>query len=87
MEAALSGTPVLASRMDGNVGMLGAGYGGYFPPGDAAALAALLRDCRRDIAQGSGKLAVLQAQCEARAPLFEPAAEKAALLAVLNELP
>ena len=36
---------------------------------------------------GSGKLAVLQAQCEARAPLFEPAAEKAALLAVLNELP
>ncbi|MBW8313893.1 MAG: TIGR04348 family glycosyltransferase [Hydrogenophaga sp.] len=87
MEAALSGTPVLASRMDGNVGMLGAGYGGYFPPGDAAALAALLRDCRRDIAQGSGKLAVLQAQCDARAPLFEPAAEKAALLAVLNELP
>ena len=87
MEAALSGTPVLASRMDGNVGMLGAGYGGYFPPGDAAALAALLRDCRRDIAQGSGKLAALQAQCEARAPLFEPAAEKAALLAVLNELP
>lgn len=87
MEAALSGTPVLASRMDGNVGMLGAGYRGYFPPGDAAALAALLRDCRRDIAQGSGKLAVLQAQCEARAPLFEPAAEKAALLAVLNELP
>jgi putative glycosyltransferase (TIGR04348 family) len=87
MEAVLSGTPVLASRMDGNVGMLGAGYGGYFPPGDAAELAALLRDCRRDIAQGSGKLAVLQAQCEARAPLFEPAAEKAALLAVLNELP
>jgi putative glycosyltransferase (TIGR04348 family) len=87
MEAALSGTPVLASRMDGNVGMLGAGYGGYFPPGDAAALAALLRYCRRDIAHGSGKLAALQAQCEARAPLFEPAAEKAALLAVLNELP
>jgi putative glycosyltransferase (TIGR04348 family) len=86
MEAALSGTPVLASRMDGNVGMLGAGYCGYFPSGDAAALAALLRNCRRDIAQGSGKLAALQAQCEARAPLFEPAAEKAALLAVLNEL-
>ena len=87
MEAALCGTPVLASHMDGNVGMLGAGYGGYFPPGDAAALAALLRECCRDIAQGSGKLATLQAQCEARAPLFEPAAEKAALLAVLNELP
>jgi putative glycosyltransferase (TIGR04348 family) len=87
MEAVLSGTPVLASRMDGNVGMLGAGYGGYFPPGDAAALAALLRECRRDIASGTGWLARLQAQCEARAPLFEPAAEKAALLAVLAERP
>ena len=43
MEATLSGTPVLASRIAGNVGMLGAGYGGYFPPGDAAALVALLR--------------------------------------------
>lgn len=86
MEAALSGTPVLASHMDGNVGMLGAGYGGYFPPGDAVALAALLRDCRRDIANGSGKLATLQAQCAARAPLFEPAAEKTALLSLLNEL-
>ena len=86
MEAALCGTPVLASRMDGNVGMLGAGYGGYFPPGDAAALAALLRDCRRDIAAGTGKLATLQAQCAARAPLFEPAAEQAGLLALLQEL-
>lgn len=86
MEAALCGTPVLASHIDGNVGMLGAGYGGYFPPGDAAALAALLRDCRRDIAADTGKLAALQAQCSARAPLFEPAAERSALLSLLNEL-
>jgi putative glycosyltransferase (TIGR04348 family) len=85
MEAALSGTPVLASRMDGNVGMLGAGYGGYFPLGDAAALADLLRACRRDIAGGGSVLAGLQAQCEARAPLFEPAAEQAALLRALAE--
>jgi putative glycosyltransferase (TIGR04348 family) len=83
MEAALCGTPVLASRMDGNVGMLGAGYGGYFPTGDAAALADLLRTCRRDIASGGGRLAALQAQCSDRAPLFEPAAEQAALLRVL----
>ena len=32
MEATLSGTPVLASRIDGNVGMLGADYAGYFEP-------------------------------------------------------
>ena len=83
MEAVLSGTPVLASHMDGNVGMLGAGYGGYFPVGDAAALADLLRACRRDIARSGGRLAALQAQCLERAPLFEPAAEQAALLRVL----
>ena len=83
MEAALCGTPVLASRMDGNVGMLGAGYGGYFPTGDAAALAALLRACRRDIARSGDTLAALQAQCAVRAPLFEPAAEQAALLQAL----
>jgi putative glycosyltransferase (TIGR04348 family) len=83
MEAALCGTPVLASRMDGNVGMLGTDYGGYFPTGDAAALAVLLRACRRDIVGGGSVLADLQAQCKARAPLFEPAAEQAALLQAL----
>lgn len=86
MEAALCGTPVLASRVAGNVGMLGTDYGGYFPVGDAAALASLLRSCREDIALGAGKLAALQAQCSARAPLFEPRAEQAALLAVLQGL-
>lgn len=85
MEAVLCGTPVLASRIAGNVGMLGTGYGGYFPPGDASALAALLRACRRDIATGAGKLAALQAQCESRAPLFDPRAERAGLLALLDE--
>ena len=46
LEAVCSGTPVLASRIDGNVGMLGADYAGYFPWGDAAALAGLLQRCR-----------------------------------------
>ena len=39
IEAVRSGVPVLASRIDGNVGLLGADYDGYFPVGDAAALA------------------------------------------------
>jgi putative glycosyltransferase (TIGR04348 family) len=86
MEAALCGTPVLASRMDGNVGMLGTAYGGYFPVGDAAALVAELRACRRDITNSGGRLAALRAQCSQRAPLFEPAAEQAALLRVLAGL-
>ena len=86
MEAALCGTPVLASRMDGNVGMLGAGYGGYFPAGDAAALAALLRQARREQGQGGVLLSGLQAQLASISGQFEPAAEKAALLGLLSEL-
>ncbi len=79
MEAVCSGTPVLASRMDGNVGMLGGGYEGYFPVGDAPALAAMLRRCKNDKAF----LDHLSSQCAARAPLFSPAAEKAALLGLV----
>lgn len=90
MEAVCSGTPVLASRIDGNVGMLGPDYGGYFPWGDAAALADLLQRCREGMgegmASGASMLATLQAQCSLRAPLFEPAAERAALLALLHDL-
>jgi len=90
MEAICSGTPVLASRIDGNVGMLGAGYAGYFPWGDAPALANLLLRCREDSqasARGGASIfSGLQAQCRLRAPLFEPAAERAALLALLHEL-
>jgi putative glycosyltransferase (TIGR04348 family) len=83
MEAVRSGTPVLASRVPGNVGMLGADYKGYFPVGDAAALAALLRRCRRP---GEGLLARRAVQCAARAPLFDAARERQALLGLLAEL-
>jgi putative glycosyltransferase (TIGR04348 family) len=87
MEAVRSGTPVLASRIPGNVGMLGADYDGYFPHGDAAALADLLLRCRHP---GQGPTAALLphlgAQCALRAPLFAPATERAALLRLVAEL-
>lgn len=86
LEAVLCGTPVLASRIDGNVGMLGADYGGYFAPGDAPALVQALRDCRAGLGEPGGRLAALHAQCELRAPLFDPRTEQAALLALLHEL-
>ena len=35
MEAVCSGTPVIASRIPGNLGMLGADYPAVFAPGDA----------------------------------------------------
>ncbi len=78
LEAVQSGTPVLASRIDGNVGMLGADYAGYFDLGDDAALAELLLRCRDDAAF----LPLLGQQCEARAALFEPAREQK----LLNQL-
>lgn len=75
MEAICSGTPVLASRIDGNVGLLGEGYAAYFEPGDAQGLAQALLTLRTN----APALSELQAQCAVRAPLFAPAAERAAL--------
>ncbi len=84
MEAVRSGTPVLASRVDGNVGMLGEDYAGYFDHGDAGQLARLLEQCRDE--GEAGLLARLRAQCERRAPLFTPEAERAGLLKLLEDL-
>jgi putative glycosyltransferase (TIGR04348 family) len=78
MEAMCSGTPVLASRIDGNVGLLGEDYAGLFEPGNAQALADLLLACRSP-QTGHALVAHLQHQCALRAPLFEPSAERAAL--------
>ena len=86
MEAVRAGTPVLASRIPGNVGMLGPRYAGYFEPGDAAGLAALLREARRTLGQKRGLLARLATQCAQRAPLFAPAAEQQALLDLVAHL-
>ncbi len=101
MEAVCSGTPVLASRIAGNVGMLGLDYPGYFEHGDAEALAGLLVRCRnheaapglrvRDStaahALGSDPLyARLQAHCEKRAPLFAAKTEQAALIKLVHDL-
>lgn len=41
-EALRIGVPVLASRISGNIGLLGENYAGYFPVGDQRALARLL---------------------------------------------
>jgi putative glycosyltransferase (TIGR04348 family) len=82
MEAVRCGTPVLASRISGNVGMLGRDYHGTFEPGDAAGLAALLQRLRDDPAMLQG----LCAQCDQRSPLFEPARERATLNNVIAQL-
>lgn len=86
MEAIRCGTPVLASRVPGNVGMLGADYEGYFPHDDGQALAHLVLRCRQEQDDPVGLLARLAAQCAVRKPLFEPEAERTALLHLIDEL-
>jgi putative glycosyltransferase (TIGR04348 family) len=82
IEALRSGTPVLASRIDGNLGLLGSGYPGVFAPGDDGALATLLARARDD----ADMLGTLQRACAARAPLFDPAAEAATLQGIVADL-
>ncbi len=71
VEAVTAGTPVIASRISGNVGMLGADYAGYFEPRDAKGL----RDALVRALEEPAYLARLRAQCKARKPLFRPEAE------------
>lgn len=82
IEALTSGTPVLASRIDGNVGLLGEDHPGYFACGDDAALAALLARCRDEPAM----LAALQAAAAVRGGDYTPEAERARLRALMHEL-
>jgi putative glycosyltransferase (TIGR04348 family) len=75
VEAITAGTPVVASRISGNLGMLGAGYAGYFPVGDVGALARLVTRIVREPSLSN----TLAAQCARRAPRFTPDAERSAL--------
>lgn len=75
IEAVTSGVPVLASDIPGNRGMLGEGYPGYFPPGDAIKLAELIDRAATD----RGFYAQLQLHCDERKHLFAPALERAAV--------
>ena len=80
IEAITSGVPVIASNISGNRGMLGDDYVGYFACGDSAALAQLIDHACAD----ASFYAALQQQCAARAPLFAPERERAALLHLLD---
>jgi putative glycosyltransferase (TIGR04348 family) len=73
-EALVAGVPVLASGIDGSIGLLGRDYPGYFPVRDTAALTALLHRAETD----AEYLAALRRHCAARAPLFDPVRERQA---------
>jgi putative glycosyltransferase (TIGR04348 family) len=80
LEAIRSGTPVVASNCAGNVGMLGRGYPGLFPIGDADAAARLLYRAETD----AKFLRALQVACKKRAPLFDPERERRAVLRLVD---
>lgn len=81
-EAAVAGVPILASHIDGNVGLLGADYPGYFPVGDTRMLARLLRqiECDSRFVQRLGKA------ISHRASFFQPPREIAAWCRLLASL-
>ena len=47
-EAIMAGIPIIASNIDGNIGLLGADYSGYFCTGNTEALACLLNKVEQD---------------------------------------
>ncbi len=82
IEAIRSGVPVLASRVSGNLGMLGEDYPGYFPCGDAHACAEQMWRAERDPVF----YASLLRHAERRSHLFEPAREASQLRRIVREL-
>jgi len=81
-EAARIGVPVLASRVPGNIGMLGHDYAGYFRLFDDKALAGLLDRAARD----PKYYRRLKNAVRARRRLFAPSAEGGAVQHLAREL-
>ncbi len=82
-EAAVSGLPVLASRIAGSTGLLGEDHPGLFSVGATAELAELLAHCESN----PRFLAGLARRSRRLARHFRPSAERASLRNLLRELP
>jgi putative glycosyltransferase (TIGR04348 family) len=82
VEAVMAGTAVAASRVSGNVGMLGADYPGYFEPGRASELARMLVQAAADPAFRRE----LDRACKRRRALFRPEAERRAVIRLVTDL-
>ena len=81
-EALAVGVPVIASRISGNIGMLGPDYAGYYPVEDEKALARLLWRAECDAVYYRR----LKQQCAARRHLVHPQREARNLGKLLAEL-
>lgn len=81
-EAIVHGTPVLSTRIDGILGLLGESYPGFFPDNDKTSLATLLWKCESD-PSFYASLQEAAGSCSAR---FDPKAEAHALREALAKL-
>lgn len=82
-EAVVAGVPVLASRVPGNVGLLGRDYPGYFPCGETRQLAQLLGRAENDQRFWNR----LKTAVEELIPQFTPDRERGCWRTLLEELP
>jgi putative glycosyltransferase (TIGR04348 family) len=81
-EAIVASVPILASRIRGNVGILGEDFPGYFGVGDTEQLAQLLTRAETS----PEYLAELRTRGVNLAPLFNPAREKQAWVDLISEV-
>ena len=81
-EAIAASIPILASRVDGNVGILGKHYPGYFEVGNTKQLARLLTRAETS----PEYLAKLKASTKGLAVLLDPSREEQAWSDLINEL-
>ncbi len=81
-EALMANVPVIASKISGNIGMLGADYPGYYPVGNERALAKLLIRAEQDV----DFYQMLQRQCRKRKKNISAAREKQSLKSLLAEV-
>ncbi|NKB72682.1 MAG: TIGR04348 family glycosyltransferase [Candidatus Latescibacteria bacterium] len=80
-EALACNIPVISTHISGSIGLLGSGYPGYFPVGDVPVLARLLTRAETDAAFYN----TLKTHCRHRAPLVDPARERASWAELLEE--
>jgi glycosyltransferase involved in cell wall biosynthesis len=81
-EAVVAGLPVIASDIDGSIGLLGEDYAGYYPVKNTASLRELLLKAESDAAYVN----LLDKQCSKRAGLFTREAEKQGWADLLQDI-
>jgi putative glycosyltransferase (TIGR04348 family) len=80
-EAIVAGVPVISSRIDGSIGLLGVDYPGYFELGNTGELTELLTKIETD----DECLGQLRSWCNKLRPLFDPEHETSAWRKLLAE--